>query len=139
MKRVALFLRIPAISPTTHACPTLQNTRCKSTFDCTLRGPFAKQCLTRFTASRALCVVLCGFISASTVYDESSIPLLSRFVNMFFEKVETMADIATRLILHLAMRQRNGAKRNQRHAHVSPPSHSCRLSPRYTRLGRRLA
>ena len=35
---------------------------------------------------------------------------------------------------------RTGAKRNRRrHAHVSPPTHSCCLSPRYTRLGQRLA
>ncbi len=51
--------------------PLTRVTRCRilgtSAFDCTLRGPFAKQCLTRFTASRALCVVLDGFISASTV------------------------------------------------------------------------
>ena len=38
-------------------------------FDCALGGPFAKQFLTRLSAPRALCVVLNGFISASTVYD----------------------------------------------------------------------
>ena len=71
--------------------PLTRALRCRilsteSAFDCTLRGPFAKQCLTRFAASRALCVVLNGFISASTVYDESSISLPAAFVNMFFEK-----------------------------------------------------
>ena len=38
-------------------------------FDCALSGPFAKQFLTRLSASRALCVVLNDVISASTVYD----------------------------------------------------------------------
>ena len=39
-----------------------------NTFDCALSGPFAKQFLTRFSAPRALCIVLIGVISASTVY-----------------------------------------------------------------------
>ena len=57
------------IPQTINACPSVAEYS-PFGFDCTLRGPFAKQCLTRFTASRALCVVFRGVISASTVYVE---------------------------------------------------------------------
>ena len=65
----------------------MQNTRHLHAFDCTLRGPFAKQCLTRFTASRALCVVLCGFISASTVLMKVVYHPLARLSIVFLRKL----------------------------------------------------
>ena len=37
-------------------------------FDCALSGPFAKQFLTRLSASRALCKVRTDVISISTVF-----------------------------------------------------------------------
>ena len=66
-------------------------------FDCALSGPFAKQFLTRLSATRALCVVLNDVISASTVYDSVSYhqsPTLSigfmSFFENFFGKMETI-------------------------------------------------
>ena len=76
-------LRDTVIPLTTDVCQHVAEYSAHA-FDCTLRGPFAKQFLTRFSASRALCIVLDGFISASTVYYVNSITPPSDFVNSFF-------------------------------------------------------
>ena len=54
----------------------------------TLNGPFAIQFPTRLSATRALCVVLKGFISASTVYMQS-IAHPSFLVNSFWNFCRT--------------------------------------------------
>ena len=56
------------IFPAIYVCPNVAEYS-ENPFDCALRGPFAKQFLTRLSATRALCIVLIDVISASTVYD----------------------------------------------------------------------
>ena len=63
---------------------TSQNTRKDSlSFDCALNGPFVRRYLARFSASRALCIVLCLTLSPHQRFTLNIIPPKMRCVKGF--------------------------------------------------------